>query len=203
MSLDGFIDDRSTTRLSLSNNKDFDRVDTLRATCDAILVGANTIRRDNPKLMIKSKARPKKLIKVTMTSSGILDSSSSFFTTGDTEKIIYTTSSHEELLTARFSSIAKVVNAGQEIIDLHLLLNDLYSRGIRRLIIEGGSSVLTQFLEKGMVNEMHIAIAGFFVGQKDAPKFVQPGNFPWNAKRRLRLNSVAKLDDMAILTYNA
>ena len=201
MSLDGFIDDTTDSRLLLSNNKDFDRVGALRASCDAILVGANTIRHDNPKLLIRSKFRHKDLIKATLTSSGNLNCSSSFFTTGDAEKFIYTTSSRKEILAAQFSSVATVINAGEKAIDLHIILNDLYMRGVKRLIVEGGSSLLTQFLQQGLVNEIHIAIAGFFVGQKDAPRFVQPGNFPWNATRRLKLNSIAKLDDMAVLTY--
>ena len=54
MSIDGYIDDASNTRLLMSNDADFDRVDEVRAGCDAILVGANTIRRDNPRLMVRA-----------------------------------------------------------------------------------------------------------------------------------------------------
>jgi 5-amino-6-(5-phosphoribosylamino)uracil reductase len=202
MSLDGFIDDTTNTRLHISNDKDFDRVDALRASCDAILVGANTINRDNPKLLIKSKSRHKNLIKVTLTSSGNLDNKSSFFTTGEAEKIIYTSLLQSKKLSSRFSSLATIVSAGEKTIDLSTLLKDLYLRGVKHLIVEGGSSVLTQFLQLGLVDEMHIAIAGFFVGQKDAPRFVQPGNFPWNATHPLKLNSISKLDDIAVLIYN-
>lgn len=199
MSLDGFIDDSSDTRLLLSNDKDFDRVDALRATCDAILVGANTIRRDNPKLLIKSKsANP---IKVTLTSTGNLNPSSSFFTTGDAQKIIYTSLSHHKKITSDFASLATVVSAGDESINLHTLLADLHSRGVKRLLIEGGTSTLTQFLQQELVNEIHIAIAGFFVGQENAPRLVQPVNFPWNSTRRLKLDSITKLDDIAVLVY--
>lgn len=48
MSIDGYIDDASDHRLLLSNDDDFDRVDAVRASCDAILVGAATIRVDDP-----------------------------------------------------------------------------------------------------------------------------------------------------------
>ena len=201
MSLDGFIDDTSDSRLLLSNNKDFDRVDALRASCDAILVGANTIRRDNPRLLIKSKARAKSLIKVTLTSTGMFERSLSFFTAGNAEKIIYTISSQKEMLTAKFSPVANVVSAGEKTVELRTLLKDLYLRGVRRLIVEGGSSILTQFMQEGFANEIHIAIAGFFVGQKNAPRLVQPGNFPWNSTHRLKLDSITKLDDIAVLIY--
>ena len=50
MSIDGYLDDATDERLLLSNDADVDRVDTVRAECDAILVGANTIRADNPRI---------------------------------------------------------------------------------------------------------------------------------------------------------
>src|SRR5687768_4878133 len=57
MSIDGYIDDATGTRLLMSNEADFDRVDAVRADCDAILVGAHTIRVDNPRLLVRSAAR--------------------------------------------------------------------------------------------------------------------------------------------------
>ena len=52
MSLDGYLDSAAPTRLALSNDADFDRVDAVRASCDAILVGAATVRTDNPRLLV-------------------------------------------------------------------------------------------------------------------------------------------------------
>ena len=57
MSIDGYLDSVSVKRLPLSNDADFDRVDAVRATCDAILVGAGTIRNDNPRLLVRSRTR--------------------------------------------------------------------------------------------------------------------------------------------------
>ena len=51
-SLDGYIDDPSPDRLVLSSPEDLDRVDEVRAGCDAIMVGAVTLRRDNPRLRV-------------------------------------------------------------------------------------------------------------------------------------------------------
>ena len=56
VSLDGYLGDR-TPRLALSNDADFDRVDEVRASCDAIMVGAVTVRTDNPRLLVRSPAR--------------------------------------------------------------------------------------------------------------------------------------------------
>lgn len=48
MSIDGYIDDTDEKRLVLSDESDWDRVDSLRAWADAILIGAGTLRSDNP-----------------------------------------------------------------------------------------------------------------------------------------------------------
>src|SRR5580692_11620902 len=79
MSADGYIDDASASRLVLSDAADLDRVDELRAASDAILVGAQTIRADNPRLVVRSMARRERRcdqglapspLKVTLTVSG-------------------------------------------------------------------------------------------------------------------------------------
>ena len=56
VSLDGYLGDQNP-RLALSNEADFDRVDAVRASCDAIMVGAATVRTDNPRLLVRSPAR--------------------------------------------------------------------------------------------------------------------------------------------------
>src|SRR5690606_41217670 len=82
MSLDGFLDDDSPQRLLLSDAADFDRVDQVRAECDAIMVGARTLRSDNPRLLVAAESRrrarlaagrPEYPLKVTVTASGALD----------------------------------------------------------------------------------------------------------------------------------
>jgi 5-amino-6-(5-phosphoribosylamino)uracil reductase len=210
MSLDGYIDDAAGKRLRISNDKDFDRVDALRASVDGILIGANTIRKDNPRLLLKSEDRKKTRIKkglsaspvkITLSLSGNIDSSASFFAKDGIEKIIYTTDLHRDTLRNQFPSEVHIVSGGKEIIDLQVILQDLYKRSIKRLMVEGGSSILTQFFQEGLVDELHLAIAGFFVGQKDAPRFVKPGNFPQNADHRMHLDSVSALDDITVLVY--
>ena len=93
MSLDGYIDDASDQRLILSGPADLDRVDALRASCDAILVGAGTIRADNPRLLVRSAerrqaarvaaGRPENPLKVTLTIVRRPRSRAAFFTAGD------------------------------------------------------------------------------------------------------------------------
>ena len=56
MSLDGYLDAADHRRLVLSNEADLERVDAVRAECDAILVGAATVRNDNPRLLVRNEA---------------------------------------------------------------------------------------------------------------------------------------------------
>ena len=67
---------------------------------------------------------------------------------------------------------------------------DLYSRGVRRLMVEGGGTVHTQFLTNDLADELHLVVAPFFVGDSRARRFVDDGRFPWNPQHRAELVEV-------------
>ncbi|WP_433376431.1 RibD family protein [Streptosporangium sp. CA-115845] len=209
MSVDGYIDDRTPQRLLLSNDEDFDRVDEVRAGCDAILVGAGTVRRDNPRLLVRSPERGRERVarglppspaKVTLTATGDLDPAAAFFTAGDPEKIVYAASPAVAELAIRLAGAAEVVDAGEPI-DLGRVLADLYGRGVRRLMVEGGTSVHTRFLRQDLVDELHLVVAPFFVGDSAAPRFVLDGDFPRDRHRRMDLAEVRRMGDVTLLRY--
>lgn len=208
-SLDGYIDDITAERLLLSNDADVDRVDEVRAGVDAILVGAGTIRADNPRLLVRSAERraerarrglPRSPIKVTLSNSGTLDPSASFFTAGSVDKLVYTGSGAAAELSRRLTGIATVVAAGVPL-RLDTVLADLAARGVSRLLVEGGTAMHTLFLTAGAVDELHVVLAPFFVGDQAAPRFVGPGRFPHGPGRRMRLTEVRQLGDVALLKY--
>ncbi|SBW21707.1 bifunctional deaminase-reductase domain-containing protein [Candidatus Protofrankia californiensis] len=208
-SVDGYIDDATDQRLLLSNDADFDRVDEVRASVDAILVGANTIRRDSPRLLVRSAARreervarglPESPIKVTLTGRGGLDPTASFFTAGQVEKIVYTASPAADKIRERLAGVASVVDAGDPP-DLNVVLADLVSRGVRRLMVEGGGMIHTQFLAAGLADEIHLVIAPFFIGDPAAPRFVGNGTFPYHAGHRMELAEVRRIGDVVLLRY--
>ncbi len=208
MSVDGFIDDATPERLLLSNAADFDRVDGERAASDAIVVGANTIRRENPRLAVRSPARrqarvrsgrPATPAKVTLTASGDLDPSANFFA-DDTLTLVYCPSSARADLATRLGDHAEVIGVGGSL-DLSAVLKDLGERGIQRLMVEGGSSVLTSFLTAGVVDELHLAVAPFFVGDAEAPRFVGAGRYRWTPTETMRLVDTTAIGDVALLRY--
>ncbi|MFI0372500.1 RibD family protein [Actinomadura sp. 1N219] len=209
MSADGYIDDASPERLRLSSAADWDRVDAVRAGCDAILVGAGTIRADDPRLLVRSERRrakraerglPPDLTKVTLTWSGDLDPGARFFTTGESPKLVYAPSRTAGDLAARLDGLAEVVDAGDPL-TLATMLGDLAGRGVRRLMVEGGGGVHTLFLTAGAVDELQLVVAPFFIGDPSAPRFVQSGVFPQSPDRPMRLEEVTRIGDLALLRY--
>jgi 5-amino-6-(5-phosphoribosylamino)uracil reductase len=209
MSLDGYLSGATERRLLLSNEADFDRVDAVRAECDAILVGAATVRRDNPRLLVRSarrrqeraaRGRSPSPIKVTITGGGELDADAAFFTTGEAEKIVYCASSAVDDVHAQLGGAATVVDGGQPV-DLHRLTKDLHARGVSRLMVEGGGTVHTQFLTAGLADELHLVVAPFFVGDSRARRFVNDGDFPWHPDRRATLAEARQIGDVVLLRY--
>ncbi len=220
MSADGYIDDASGTRLVLSDEADLDRVDELRARCDAILVGAQTIRADNPSLGVRSVARQRQRTergltadprKVTLTRSGDVDPRARFFTAvspapAGEPPLVYAVQAAAAELTARLIAVAVVVTVpapGPEVspgtagLDLRWILADLAARGVGRLMIEGGAQVLSQFLSAGLADELLLAVAPIFVADAAAPRLLAgpgPGG-------RMRLAGVRQAGDMAVLRY--
>lgn len=208
-SLDGYIDDALADRLLLSNDQHFDYVDEVRASVDAILVGAKTIRKDNPRLLVRSEERraarqaanrPENPLKVTIVGQGEIDPSAAFFESGPAAKVVYTARTLPASTRKQLQQTAEVVTLGPEL-TVDAVLSDLSARGIRRLMVEGGSGILTQFLSKGLVDELQLATASFFVGDSRAPRFVQDGPYLWNKDNRMKLAALKALGDVVSATY--
>jgi 5-amino-6-(5-phosphoribosylamino)uracil reductase len=211
MSIDGYLDSTDAARLQLSNAADFDRVDAERARCDAILVGATTVRNDNPRLLVRSAARraermarglPASPVKVTLTRRGDLAATAAFFTTGDADRIVFCPGAAADDVRARLGAVATVVDTGPaRDVDVAAIGEHLSARGINRLMVEGGGNVLTQFLTADLVDELHLVVAPLFVGDSRAPRLVRDGCFPWNARHRATLAGVRQIGDVVLLRY--
>ncbi len=188
-SLDGCLDDTTPERLLLSNQADFDRVDAARASCDAILVGAGTVRADNPRLLVRSAERRAERealglapspLRVVLGGGGI-DSAAAVLTAPGAETLVFD---------------------GRP--DLRSVLSALEMRGVRRLMVEGGSAVLAAFLAEDLADEIQYACAPFLIGQAGAPRaFGQPGAavFPQSPARRMILAESRALGDVQYTRY--
>jgi 5-amino-6-(5-phosphoribosylamino)uracil reductase len=209
VSLDGYLDRAGGDRLVLSNAADLDRVDEVRAGCDAIMVGAATIRRDDPRLLVRSESRrtrrtalglPPSPTKVTVTERADLDADAAFFTCGTSEPLVYCATPKADDAVTRLGRRATVVDAGHPV-DLRWVLGDLASRGVRRLMVEGGGTVHTQLLTAGLADELQLVVAPLFVGDSRAVRFVGDGSFPWRDGQRARLVDTRPVGDVVLLRY--
>ena len=209
ISLDGYLDDASEQRLLLSNDEDFDRVDQVRAGSDAILVGAATVRNDDPRLLVRSQrrrrgriagGRPEHPVKVTVTNRAKLDPGSRFFTAGDGPKLVYCATDTLEMARGELADVATVIDAGRPV-ELGGVCEDLYRRGVRKLMVEGGGEVHTQLLTAGLADELHLVVAPLFVGSSAATRFVGDGTFPFSGGNRARLVEARAVGDVVLVRY--
>jgi riboflavin-specific deaminase-like protein len=182
VSADGYLDySGGGERLILSSPEDWRAIYVLRAGCDAILVGAETVRRDNPSLVIRdAKLRRKRMtegraadiMKVTVSGSGRLDPTLKFFTEGDGEKVVFT----HGTVSSQLSEVATVISRPE--LTAAVILNQLRKMGVESLLVEGGSSVLSMFLRERNWDEFRLAVAPLFVGDHRAPRLVLDGDYP-------------------------
>ncbi|MEU8866528.1 dihydrofolate reductase family protein [Streptomyces umbrinus] len=210
VSLDGCLDDTGPGRLLLSGPADFDRVDEVRAESDAILVGAGTLRADNPRLLVNSAerraarvaaGRPEYPLKVTVSGSGDLDPDANFWSTGG-EKIVYTTDEGATRATEALRGLGVDVASVGPDVDWRAVLTHLHDvRGVRRLMVEGGGRVHTQLLRQGLADELQLALAPLVVGEPDAPRLFGPGDYPGGPRNRLRLVETRPVGDVVLMRY--
>ncbi|MDJ0465983.1 dihydrofolate reductase family protein [Streptomyces sp. H27-C3] len=207
-SVDGYLDDTSPERLRLSNAADFDRVDQVRAESDAILIGATTMRRDNPRLLVNSDARraqrvsegkPEFPLKVTVTASGDLSADLKFWHHGG-KKLVVTVEGAVEKVRATLGDLADVVSVGTEL-DWGLVLDELGRRGVDRLMVEGGGTIHTQLMAQSLADEVHLAIAPLLVGQPEAARFLGAGDYPGGTTARMKVLEVRAIDDVVFVRY--
>ena len=204
-SADGYLDDASPQRLILSGPADLDRVDEVRAGCDAILVGAQTVRADNPRLLIRDPRRsarraarglPAHPARVTLTATGDLDPGARFFAPGAL-RLVYCATPALAAARENLKDTAVVIDAGDPL-SLGFVLEDLTERGVARLLVEGGAHVLGDFLAAGLADELDLAVAPFFVADPGAPRL----SLPWPAPAcPMTLAETRRVGEVALLRY--
>ena len=141
-----------------------------RAKVDGIMVGAETIRTDNPYLTVRyvSGKNPTRIIP-TSTADIPLDAN---ILKKDSPTIIVTTEKAPEERVKALSEKVEVIIAGKEEVDLVKMMDILYNRGIHNLMVEGGSTLNWNLIKNGLVDEIRIIHMPFIVGGTDTPTLV-------------------------------
>src|SRR5436305_6917463 len=141
MSLDGYLTRPPAETRWLTSESSPSHAHQLRALVDAIIVGGETIRRDNPRLTVRNGPRRTQPWRVILTKSGRLPRNATIFR--DSEK--------ERTLVYRNQS-------------LRAILRDLGRREITSVLFEGGGDVLSQALDQRLIDKVQIYIAPLFTG---------------------------------------
>ena len=145
----------------ISTPEDWAEVGLLRTSCDAILVGAETLRRDDPSLLMRNDEvrrlrreiglKPD-IAKVCLTRSGRLPATAKFFTQGECDRYVFTNTKNEAL-----DRVAHQVVVDEEL-TARYVVTELEKRGIQHLLVEGGKSILEMFLREGMCDVLRVAV---------------------------------------------
>lgn len=211
VSIDGHLDTRpGENRLLLSNKEDFERVDSVRASVDAILVGAGTLRADNPRLLVNSEERrasriaagkPEYPLKVTITGTGDLDPGWKFWHHGGDKLVLAVGNEATAKARANLGDLATVQSVPAEAVWPAALDILGYEYAVRRLMVEGGGTVHTQLLEAALADELQLVIAPLLVGQPDAVRMLGPASYPGGPTARLQLLETRQIGDVVLLRY--
>ncbi len=209
MSADGKIATRERKQTRISGNLDFDRVDELRASSDAVMVGIGTVLSDNPSLTVKSKERRERRckegkdenpVRIVVDSLARTPIKADIFKKGVGKKIIAVTETAPQEKVKQLSEHAEIIVSGEKSVDLEKLLCELKAHGISRLMVEGGATLNWGLVSAGLVDEIYTFIGNIIIGGKTAPTLVD-GEGCIGEFCKLSLISCERLEDGVLIRW--
>jgi 2,5-diamino-6-(ribosylamino)-4(3H)-pyrimidinone 5'-phosphate reductase len=212
MSADGKISTRERRQVRISGNEDYSRVDRIKAESDAIMVGIGTVLADNPSLTVKSPelragrraaGKDENPVRVVVDSAGRTPTDADILHKGTGKRIVAVSRKAPPGRLEALRQHATVVTAGDGTVDLFALLEELHRQGVRRLMVEGGGTLIWALFEQGLVDELQTFVGNIVIGGKDAPTpadgtgFLREADFP-----RLALIDAVRLDDGLLIRWS-
>jgi 2,5-diamino-6-(ribosylamino)-4(3H)-pyrimidinone 5'-phosphate reductase len=201
MTVDGKIDTAARQGAQISTRDDWERVDRLRAASDAIVVGGRTLMAEDPRLSVKSpglraervrQGKPEAPLKVGVVSRLELPRSSRFLHEGNGQVMVLATqrtpAQHVAMLR---DEGAEVVILGEDRVDLAAGLRLLHERGVRRLMLEGGGTLIGEFFRLRLVDELHLYIGPLIFGGATAPTLADGAGMEPGLPARLKLQDIS------------
>uniref|UniRef100_A0A7C3RMR0 2,5-diamino-6-(ribosylamino)-4(3H)-pyrimidinone 5'-phosphate reductase n=1 Tax=Archaeoglobus fulgidus TaxID=2234 RepID=A0A7C3RMR0_ARCFL len=198
-SLDGKISDESRKQLRISCEEDLNIVDRLRAESDAIMVGIGTVIADDPRLTVKNAILREKRVKEGREPNPlrvVVDSKcrvppESRILNEEAKTLVAVSRLAPKERIREIQKFAEVVVLGEDKVDLSALLHHLHERGVRRLMVEGGGTIISSLISENLVDEMRIYYAPLFIGGKNSPTICDGNSF----LRRCRIEKIERLGE--------
>jgi len=200
------IDGKIATRLGdskLSSKKDRIRLHRLRSKVDAILVGKNTVLRDDPLLTVRY-TKGKNPIRIILDSQGTISVNSKILQTCNKIPTIIAVS--KKISKINLQKLKKfpveIIMTGKNSVNIKSLMTNLSKRNINTVMVEGGGTVNWQFIQNNLFDEILITITPFIIGGTNAIAFVQGRGFDKIIESpKLRLNTIKRLENYLVLHY--
>jgi len=202
VTLDGYTSTTDQGVYRISSARDLSEVHRLRARSDAILVGAETLRADDCQLTVRLvQGGPTRPMKITLTRSGRLDFKARFFALDGAEKMIFCPKSVVPELQQELPEQSRLVGFDGDSCSLPKLLETLTASGVKELMIEGGASVISQFLHEKLVDRVRIAIGPQIVGSAGKNRLFQAAPATGQSGAEWRFVSVEHFDETVVIWY--
>lgn len=208
---DGRISTRNHTRADFSSPRDKHRLLEIRASGDALLVGRTTLETEQMQMGISDetlrsarvqRGQPPYPLRVVVTGSGKIDPAGRIFQSDFAPIILFSTALMPAATRAALEGKATLHLADGEQLDLRAMLETLRERhGVRRLICEGGPTLLRSLLEQNLVDEINVTFCPRIFGGTDAPTLTGgPGAF-LPAALMCKLEAMETIEGECFLRY--
>ena len=201
-SIDGKIASKNGDS-NFSSKQDIIRLHKLRSKIDAILVGKNTVIRDNPLLTVRH-AKGKNPIRIILDSEGNIPRKSKILQTSNEISTIVAVSQNipKSNLSKLHSFPVEVITVGKDSVNIAMLLKKLFDKNIKTILVEGGGTVNGEFIRQNLFDELILTLSPFLIGDPDAVPFFQGSGFKKISNSpNLKLKSVQRLKNHLVLSY--
>ncbi|WP_232822556.1 pyrimidine reductase family protein [Glycomyces dulcitolivorans] len=192
---------------SLSGDADKRVFKVLRARCDVLLAGAETVRLEQYGPLVLSEDRmawrraqglPEVPVMAIVTRTARLDPEAGIFTKAPRRPILVCPADLPEERVAPFREVADVIAVGTSTVDFTAAVAALRERGLRQVLCEGGPHVFGSLIAADLAQELDLTISPLLVG--GGPHRIAEG-YESAGARRLRLRHVLQAGDDLILRY--
>ncbi|WP_333785281.1 dihydrofolate reductase family protein [Thermocrinis sp.] len=157
--------------MSLMDMEAYRYLHEIRAKVDGIMVGCETVRTDNPSLTVRY-AEGKNPVRIIPCSTANVPLDANIFSKDAPTIIVSTLRAPKERIDKIRELGAEVWIVGEDLVDFERLLPMLYERGIKSLMVEGGSSINWEFVKRGFVDEIRLIHLPVIVGGENVPTLV-------------------------------
>jgi len=169
---DGRIAERRDRPTRISGEAAARRTQRLRATVDAIAVGAGTVRADDPRLTARDVVRARPLTRVIFDRELEAPESARVFA-GETSGPVIMVAAPDAIV-ARPEQVARLVGVGVEVVpatSIDEAIRALPGRGVQTLLVEGGAALHRSFWEAELVDRLHLIVSRERLGEAGVPLF--------------------------------